>query len=162
MLVNRTLELYRTSILEGSKIMAAFEEKVLRARSELGLTQSELAEAVGVSLRTISDYEKGRKSPRQSTLLALAKALKVSTKFLSDPDCENPLEDIEKDGYIEEARERYGAAGAHDVDQLLEANKALFAGGDLSEDQKDVFFQAVMAAYVASKEEAKRKFGHKK
>ena len=51
--------------------MATFSEKVKHARSELGLTQAELGEAAGVSLRTILDYEKGKKVPRQSTLLKL-------------------------------------------------------------------------------------------
>lgn len=141
--------------------MAAFEEKVKAARTELGLTQQELADAVGVSKRAIINYERGEKKPRPTTLLALAKALKVSTKFLSDPDCDNPVADIEKDGYIEEARERYGAKGARDVDALLAENAALFAGGELSQEQKDVFFQAVMTAYVTSKEAAKEKFGRK-
>ncbi|MBP3881632.1 MAG: helix-turn-helix transcriptional regulator [Lachnospiraceae bacterium] len=142
--------------------MAAFEEKVKAARVELGMTQQELADATGVSKRAIINYERGEKKPRPTTLLALAKALKVSTKFLSDPECDDPVADIEKDGYIEEARERYGSKGARDVDALLAENAALFAGGELSQEQKDVFFQAIMTAYVTSKEAAKVKFGHKK
>ena len=142
--------------------MAAFEEKVKAARVELGMTQQELADATGVSKRAIINYERGEKKPRPTTLLALAKALKVSTKFLSDPECDDPVADIEKDGYIEEARERYGSKGARDVDALLAENAALFAGGKLSQEQKDVFFQAIMTAYVTSKEAAKVKFGHKK
>lgn len=141
--------------------MKQFSEKVKDARSELGLSQSQLGEIAGVSLRTILAYEKGEKKPRQSTMLKLAKALKVSVKFLSDDNCENPVEDIEKDGYIEEARERYGSRGARDVEKLLAENTALFAGGELSQDQKDAFFQAVMTAYVTCKEEAKKKFGHR-
>ena len=142
--------------------MAAFEEKVKAARVELGMTQQELADATGVSKRAIINYERGEKKPRPTTLLALAKALKVSTKFLSDPECDDPVADIEKDGYIEEARERYGSKGARDVDALLAENAALFAGGELLQEQKDVFFQAIMTAYVTSKEAAKVKFGHKK
>ena len=91
----------------------------------------------------------------------LAKALKVSVKFLVLDECEDPMAEIEKDNYIEEARERYGAKGARDVEQLLADNAALFAGGELSQDQKDAFFQAVMTAYVTCKEEAKAKFGRK-
>jgi uncharacterized protein YpbB len=94
-------------------------------------------------------------------MLKLAKALKVSVKFLSDDECENPLEDIEKDGYISVVREKYGAKGAKDMDSLLAANAALFAGGELSQEQKDAFFDAVMKAYITCKEEAKAKFGHK-
>ena len=142
--------------------MKPFSEKVRDARNELGLSQTQLGEAAGVSLRTILAYEKGEKTPRPATMLKLAKALKVSVKFLSDDECENPVEDIEKDGYIEEARERYGAQGARDVEALLADNAALFAGGELSQEQKDAFFQAVMTAYVTCKEAAKEKFGKKK
>lgn len=141
--------------------MKSFSEKARDARIELGLTQTQLGEEVGISLRTIVAYERGEKKPRQATMLKLAKALKVSVKFLSDDECENPLEDIEKDGYISVVREKYGAKGAKDMDSLLAANAALFAGGELSQEQKDAFFDAVMKAYITCKEEAKAKFGHK-
>ena len=141
--------------------MKTFSEKVKDARLQLGLSQTQLGEAVGISLRAIVSYEKGEKKPRPGTMLKLAKALGVSVKFLSDDTCENPMADIEKDGYIEEAREKYGAKGARDVDKLLADNAALFAGGELSQEQKDAFFQAVMTAYVTCKEEAKAKFGRK-
>ena len=141
--------------------MKPFTDKVRDARIELGMTQTQLGEAVGVSLRTILAYEKGEKKPQQATMLKLAKVLKVSVKFLSDDECENPMEDIEKDGYIEEAREKYGAKGGRDIEQLLADNAALFAGGELTQEQKDEFFQAIMTAYVTCKEEAKAKFGRK-
>ena len=141
--------------------MKTFSEKVKDARLQLGLSQQQLGEATGVSLRTILSYEKGEKMPRQGTLLKLAKALGVSSKFLTDDHCDNPMEDIEKDSYIEDARERYGYKGAKDVDKLLSDNAALFAGGELSQEQKDEFFHAVMVAYVTCKEEAKKKFGRK-
>ena len=94
-------------------------------------------------------------------MLRLAKALQVSVKFLSDDECMNAVADIEKDGYIEEARERYGSRGARDVDALLEENVALFAGGELSQDQKDAFFESLTKAYFACREEARKKYGRK-
>lgn len=142
--------------------MKSFADKVKDARAELGLSQIQLGEMVGVSNRAIVSYESGEKKPRQSTMLKLAKALKVSVKFLTNDSCMNPMEDIEKDGYIEEARDKYGAKGARDMETLLAENAALFAGGDLSQEQKDVFFEAVMKAYLACKEEARKKYGHKK
>lgn len=141
--------------------MKSFAEKVFDARTELGISQSQLGEQVGVSLRSILAYEKGEKTPRPSTVLKLARVLNVSVKFLTDDNCENPLEDIEKDGYIEEARERYGAKGARDLDTLISENCALFAGGELTADEKDVFFEALTKAYIASKEEARVKFSPK-
>lgn len=142
--------------------MKSFADKVKDARAELGLSQIQLGEMVGVSNRAIVSYESGEKKPRRSTMLKLAKALKVSVKFLTDDSCMNPMEDIEKDGYIKEAREKYGAKGARDMETLLAENAALFAGGDLSQEQKDVFFEAVMKAYLACKEEAHKKYGHRK
>lgn len=141
--------------------MKSFADKVKDARAELGLSQIQLGEMVGVSNRAIVSYESGEKKPRRSTMLKLAKALKVSVQFLTDDSCMNPMEDIEKDGYIEEAREKYGAKGARDMETLLAENAALFAGGDLSQEQKDVFFEAVMKAYLACKEEARKKYGHR-
>ena len=65
----------------------------------------------------------------------------------------------ENDGSITNLGEKYGNKGAKDVEKLLADNAALFAGGELSQEQKDEFFQAVMVAYVTCKEEAKKKFG---
>ena len=141
--------------------MKAFAEKAKEARISLGWSQTRLAQEVGVSSRSVQAYERGEKTPRPAMLAKLAKALKVSVKFLSDDECTDPMADIEKDTYIEEARRRYGAKGVRDVDQLLAENTALFAGGELSQDQKDAFFQAVMTAYVTCKEEAKAKFGRR-
>lgn len=141
--------------------MKTLGEKVRDARASLGLSQPKVAELTGVSVRSVLAYEKGEKMPRQSTLLKLAKALRVSVRFLTDDECDNPLEDIEKDGYIEQARQRYGTAGARDAETLLNENTALFAGGDLSQEQKDAFFEAVMKAYITCKESAREKFGKK-
>ena len=138
-----------------------FSDKIKRSREVVGLTQQELADRVGVSKRTIASYESGGASARRSTITYLARELKVSVRFLTDDDCADPLADIEKDGYVEEARKLYGSSGARDVDALLRDNAALFAGGELSEEEKDAFFQAVMRAYVASKDIASEKFGRK-
>ena len=38
---------------------------------------------------------------------------------------------------------------------------ALFAGGELPQEAKDAFFEAVMKAYITCKEESKKTFGRK-
>ena len=141
--------------------MKTFSEKVKEARVSLGISQPQIGKKIGLSVRSVIAYEKGEKKPRPASMLKLAKALGVSVKFLSDDECEDPMADVEKDDYIAEARERYGAAGAKNMDELLSANTALFAGGELSQEQKDAFFEAVMKAYITCKEEARRKFGKK-
>jgi hypothetical protein len=44
----------------------------------------------------------------------------------------------------------------------MERNVALFAGGSISQEAKDAYFEAVMQAYMESKQAAKVKFGRKK
>lgn len=139
-----------------------FSDKIKRSREVADLTQQELADLVGVSKRTIASYESTNAVARRTTIVKLARALKVSVRYLSDNECTDPLAEIEKDEYVEEARQRYGASGARDVDALLRDNAALFAGGELSQEEKDAFFEAVMRAYVASKDIASVKFGRKK
>ena len=138
-----------------------FSDKIKRAREMAQLTQMELAQQVGISQRAVAAYETDGAVARRTTMMKLAKALKVSFKYLSDENCTDSLEEIEKDSYVREAEDRYGSVGARDVDRLLSANTALFAGGELSQEQKDAFFQAVMTAYVTCREEAKAKFGKK-
>lgn len=89
-----------------------FSDKIKVAREQAGLTQQQLADSTGVSKRTIASYESGGAIARASTMLKLAKALNISSKYLSDDSCLDPMADIEKDGYLEEARERYGSSGA--------------------------------------------------
>lgn len=47
------------------------------------------------------------------------------------------------------------------MNALLEQNAAFFAGGELSQEAKDDFFQAVMKAYLTCKEEARKTYGRK-
>lgn len=136
-----------------------FPEKIKWARSRKGLTQMELAERCELSNRMILAYERGEKRPRMGTLMRLAQELGVSCRFLTEEACDDPSEGLEEDGLREEADALYGASGVQDVDRLLRENAALFAGGELSQEQKDAFFDAVMTAYVTCREEAKRKFG---
>lgn len=66
---------------------AAFGELLLRHRQTAGLTQEELAEASGLSVRGIGDIERGRaRGPQRRSVDALADALRledrVRTEFL--------------------------------------------------------------------------------
>ena len=109
-----------------------------------GITREELGEAAGVSARTIFDYERGKKSPRQSNLLRLAKALRVSSRFLSDESCEDPLEGIEKDSSIRKRGTAMAQKGHPGSRCSLERDHLHFmAGGDTPQEDKDKFFEAI-------------------
>ena len=53
----------------------------------------------------------------------------------------------------------YGKKGADEMAALLSRNEALFAGGTVTEDQKDMFYEAITRAYFMNKERARDKFG---
>ena len=59
-------------------------------------------------------------------------------------------------------RREYGIKGAREATEILTRASALFAGGELDEEAKDIFFQSLMEVYLESKEEARSKFGGKK
>lgn len=139
--------------------MKTFSEKVREARQALRLTQEELGALIGVSKRAVLAYETQDVRPRQNVKVKLAEALRVSTDYLDRDEIDDPTYGLEKTGYIEETRERFGSRAAREMDFLLERNAALFAGGTLDQEAKDAFFEAVTKAYWAAKEESRKTYG---
>lgn len=60
-----------------------FGKRLRSVRKELGLTQKELGERIGVGRTTISEYESGKIVPRQDGLIKLAEVLGVNVDFLT-------------------------------------------------------------------------------
>lgn len=142
--------------------MKAYASKVKEAREVAGMSQRELAEIVGISQRAITAYETGVSLPRGTTARKLAKALRVSVEYLLHDEITDPLYGIEKEPFLSEVAERFGNKAVYEADALLKQNVALFAGGDLTQEAKDAFFESVMRAYISCKEEAKNIYGRKK
>ena len=131
-----------------------FSDKIKFQREQNHLTQKELAELVGVSQRAIAAYESSGTIARISTMRKLAHALNVSYDYLKHDEITDPSYGIEKMDYIDEVNGQLGEKGAKDINEILEANRALFAGGELDEEAKDAFYQAVTKAYLSCKMEA--------
>lgn len=62
--------------------MDIFAIKLKETRTEKGLTQKQLAEAIKTTDDSIYSWEKGRSQPSLETLRALSKFLDVSTDYL--------------------------------------------------------------------------------
>lgn len=142
--------------------MKTFSEKIKEAREGLKLNQQQLGELVGVSKRSIAAYETTDTKPRGNIARKLAGALQVSVDYLLNDEITDPQYGLEKAPYVEEARERLGPKAAKEMDVLLEQNLALFAGGELDQEAKDAFFEAVMKAYLKCKDEARKTYGRRK
>ena len=135
-----------------------FGEKLIHARLALNLSQLELGEKVGVSERSIYAYEQTGTFPRKSVLQKLAEALRVSVTYLTDANETDKLKNIDEDYFFDEVKSKYGIRGAREAQEVISRAAALFAGGDLDDDAKEIFYQSLMEVYLESKAEAREKF----
>ena len=124
-----------------------FGNKIKSLREEKGLTQKELADMLGTSLKTISNYEvKGTRPRTMKNFEKLAEIFDVNVNYLL----------TDEEYFIMQARDTYGYKGAKDAQDLVESMKGLFAGGELPEEDKDVVFKAISEAYWESKKKKKK------
>ena len=130
----------------------AFKDQLRQARIRANMTQVQLAEAVGMTPRTIQNYELGARKPREYEIVAkLADALNVTIDDLLG----------QADQYVLQANEKGGAQAARDIDELVSEVTGLFAGGQLSEDALEGAMMALNEAYWIAKKKNK-KYAHKK
>ena len=142
--------------------MKTFRDKVIEHRAALGLSQQQLADKAGIGVRTIGNYESGARLPYAAQLYKLAKALGVSTEYLKNDEIEDPSYGLDRMDYVEEMRATTGTKDSQNLEEMLKANKEMFAGGIVSEEAKDAYFRALMDAYYECKLAAKETYGRKK
>ena len=61
-------------------------ERLRAARKEMGLTQTELAERLGISFVGVSQWESGKRNPKKETLVRLAAILDVPVSYFLDTE----------------------------------------------------------------------------
>lgn len=57
-------------------------ERIKELRSELGLTQSQLAKAIGVSQKAVDYWERGINEPKATYICRMAEFFNVSADYL--------------------------------------------------------------------------------
>lgn len=60
--VRRTVTL-ADGVIQSTEVLSGTKWQLLAARMQSGLSQSEFARATGISVRTLQEWEQGRKSP---------------------------------------------------------------------------------------------------
>ncbi len=118
-----------------------FKDKLIKLRKRYSISQSELAEQVGISRKSVQFYESGERYPRKHTLEKLAEVLKVSVDYLV----------TDNEMFIVEAGEVGGLEGQISAERFIHNATLLFAGGSLSEDDKDAVMRIVQEIYWDSK-----------
>jgi hypothetical protein len=91
-------------------------------------------------------------------LKKLAEALNVTVSYLLDDDETDKHANIDQELFFANAKRGFGYKGAREARDVVSRAAALFAGGELGDEAKDVFFQSLMEVYLESKAEARNKF----
>ena len=131
----------------------AFADIMKKERAKLQMTQADFAKYIGVSHRSLQNYELGLNHPRsRDAYQKIADALNLDVNYLL----------TENEEFVMGIAEQYGARGAQGATKVLSDVKALFAGGEMAEEDMDVFMKAVQDAYWEVKKINKEKYTPKK
>lgn len=124
-----------------------FGEKVKSLRTGRGMSQEQLAAGVGVTMRTVRNWELGGKFPRHQDLYGkLAEVLGCNEAYLKG----------EQELFLTQAAEEYGDRGQRQAMEFLQSARAMFAGGDLSSDDLDMIGKHFMEMFWEAKENARK------
>ena len=124
----------------------AFKDRFKEFRQQKELSQEQLAAALGIAVRTIRNYEAGRSYPNVEVMNQLETMYNVRMDLLMD----------EQDEFIAEAQAQGGTRGKRGAARLVEQVRAMFAGGELSEEDKDAVMQELQDIYWDAKKENKK------
>ena len=115
-----------------------FGEKLRLKRNERRLTQEELASKLGLSKRTVEGYEAGSFYPRRrSTYDRLAEIFGTDRNWFLTED---------EDTDVAESQSSLSRA-----EEAVKTVKALYAGAELSDEDKDALAKALMEAYFIAR-----------
>ncbi|MCI6699664.1 MAG: helix-turn-helix domain-containing protein [Lachnospiraceae bacterium] len=122
----------------------SFAENLKRLRKEKGLTQEQLARQIGVGKRAVIGYEvEGRYPKKHEVYQKIADALGCTT---------NDLLTDNSDQFVAKAQEEYGSRGRRQAEDAVNTITGLFAGGELSEEDRDAVARAIQDVYWFAKE----------
>ncbi|MBQ7132798.1 MAG: helix-turn-helix transcriptional regulator [Oscillospiraceae bacterium] len=108
------------------------KDRIKSLRKKNSMTQSQLAEQVGVTLRCIQNYESGARYPRKNIIYKISEIFDVPYDYLA-----SGVNDLESENQAQEFLKNAGL---------------IFAGGKLSEDDKDKVMLALQKIYWEAKE----------
>ena len=129
-----------------------FAEKIRDLRTKKGLSQTEFGNAVGVSLRTVRNWEVEGRYPKQHDIYAkIADVLGCDIDYLMTDEA----------SFVTKSEESYGYRGRKGAEKLMAEVRGLFAGGELAEEDLDKFALAVQQAYIDAKQKNREKYAPK-
>lgn len=120
-----------------------FGDKLRHLREQKGMTQDDVAKAIGITRRSYIHYETGNRYPRtRDKYETLAKLFDVETDYLY----------MENDMLICETGEKYVSSGKRQANALVNELAGLFAGDELSDEDKTAVMRSLERAFWIAKE----------
>lgn len=130
-----------------------FGEKIHTERIKRNMNQKEFGKLIGVSTRIVSLYETNKAFPRtRDDYARIAAALELNVNYLL----------TESEEFVMGIGLEYGPRSAQGATRVLSDVKALFAGGEMADEDMDIFMKAVQDAYWEVKKINKEKYTPKK
>lgn len=142
---------YKCTLVQEVKVMA-FADRLKDFREKEKLSQADFAKMIGISTRTLVHYEDGERYPRD---------VEVYKKIAEVMDCDYNYLLEESDEFLNRVYNMGGKRELEKARALTEGLSSLFAGGEISDEDKDAAFEAITRAYWEAKRENK-KYGRKK
>jgi transcriptional regulator with XRE-family HTH domain len=130
-----------------------FGDKLREQRTKKGLTQEDLAKDIGVTRQTLRNYEKGISHPQDRNMyFILADYFGVDVNYFL----------TENEEFLTAVAEKFGKRGQNQAKDILIQTAALFAGGELSDPDKEAFVRDMQSLFVEASEIAQDKYTPKK
>lgn len=130
-----------------------FKDKVKELRKGKKLTQSAVAQELGITLRAYQYYEQGTNYPSNAILVRLAEIFEVTVDSLitMQDEC---LTTVDEKGGSSRDKAR--------IRRLTGEVTAMFAGGQLDDEDRDAVMRAMTEAYWKARELNKETYTPKK
>lgn len=124
-----------------------FCEKLKEARTRAGLKQEELAKALGVSLRTITNYESGERYPKKREIYyKLAELFHTEENYFLNED----------EDFLLTAVEKYGSKVRNKRESLWRRSAVFSQAAILPDEDLDEMMRGIQEAYWIAKEKNKK------
>lgn len=137
----------------------AWNETMKALRLARGMTQEDLAAALGTAKSTISMYEKGKREPNLAVLRQLAEVLGVDMNQLTDTP---PMPARPEDVALNARDQRDISKKFHSMLELFDSDEALmFDGEPLDEETRELLEASYRSQLEMTKRIAKVKFAPK-
>ena len=129
-------------------------DKIKALRTAQHMSMAELARRASMSDRAIRYIESNQREPSVDAIQKIAAALGITTDYFMDEATFQ--QELNDDLFYADVRKKYGSRGVAQAKKIKEQTTALFAGGELSEEDQAAFIKEMEALFLDAKADAKK------